>query len=320
MPGVPKLVEIEGLVVAFPTPVGRPGPIVDGVWLEVQERETVAVVGASGSGKSLTILALFGLVPIPGRIVGGRVRLDGVDVRTAREEVLRTLRGRVAGLVQQEPSANFNPVQRLWRGVSEAAARHSLVRGAAERRALAARLLAETGLDNPPAMSEAFPHQLSGGQRQRAAVAAALAAGPRLLVADEPTSALDAVSQAELLRLLARLRHDRGLAVLLVSHDLELAAVVAERIVVLHAGETVEVVDRSRLRRGPAHPYTQALIAGTVPPSSPTDRSRSACRFVASCPRAMPRCRQARPALAASPGRGRVRCFLWHEEAEPPDA
>lgn len=319
MNAVPKLVEIEDLVVTFPTAEGGWRRVVDGVWLDVEDGETVAVVGASGSGKSLTNLALLGLVPAPGQVVRGRVRLNGVDVRTAGDEALCSLRGRVAGLVQQEPSANFNPVQRLWRAVSEAAARHGLAASARDRRVLAASLLAEAGLEDAPAMADAFPHQLSGGQRQRAAVAAALSARPRLLVADEPTSALDTVSQAELLRLLDRLRHDRGLAVLLVTHDLDLATAAGGRIVVLHAGETVEVGERSSLVKGAAHPYTQALLAGSSAPTSPPELSRSRCRFVDACPRAMPRCRQARPALGAGPEGGQVRCFLWSDSAEPAD-
>ncbi|HPC83943.1 MAG TPA: ABC transporter ATP-binding protein [Thermoanaerobaculaceae bacterium] len=315
---MPKLLEIEDLAVAFPTGRGGWKRVVDGVSVEIEEGASLALVGASGSGKSLTCLAALGLVPEGGRIAGGRVRLAGVEVRTAGEEQLRALRGRVASLVQQEPAANFNPVQRLWRAVSEAAARHHLAAGARQRKGLAIRLLAEVGLEDAEAMAEAFPHQLSGGQRQRAAVAAALAAEPRLLVADEPTSALDAVSQVELLQLLARLRRDRGLGVLLVTHDLELAAAAAERMAVLHAGETVEIGASARLMQGPAHPCTQALVAGNGSASAPREPERSRCRFLAACPRAMPRCRQARPALAAGPEGGSVRCFLWHDEAEPP--
>ena len=313
---MPTLAVIEDLVVAFPDTEGRRRLVVDGVWLDVEDGETVAVVGASGSGKSLTILALLGIVTAPGEVVHGHVRLVGVDVRAADEATLCGLRGRTAGLVQQEPSANFNPVQRLWRPVSEAAKRHGLVSGVRERRALAADLLAEVGLEDAPAMVDAFPHQLSGGQRQRAAVAAALAARPHLLVADEPTSALDSVSQAELLRLLGRLRHERGLAVLVVTHDLELATATGGRMLVLHAGETVEVGESVRLAKGPAHPYTQALLAGRVVPSAPAELSRSRCRFVDGCPRAMPRCRQARPALADGLEGGLVRCFLWSDTAE----
>lgn len=319
MSGVPKLAEIEDLAVAFPGVDGEWRRVVDGVRLDIEGGETVAVVGASGSGKSLTLMSLLGLVPPPGKVAAGRVRLAGVDVRTAGDAALRSLRGGVAGLVQQEPSANFNPVQRLWRGVTEAAARHGRVRRAAERRALATRLLAEMGLEDAPAAADSYPHQLSGGQRQRAAVAAALAAGPRLLLADEPTSALDAVSQAELLRLLGRLRHDRGLAVLLVTHDLELAAAAAERIVVLHAGETVEIGAPARLLDGPAHPFTQALLAGAAAPATHPALSRSSCRLAAACPRAMDRCREARPALTAGPEGRHVRCFLWSDEVEPAD-
>lgn len=323
MSGVSRLVEVEDLSVAFPDGDGTPVRVVDGVHLAVDTGEMVALAGASGSGKSLTALAVLGLVPEPGRVVGGLVRLHGVDVRTASDATLRGIRGRVAALVQQEPSANFNPVLRLWAQVSEAAARHRLVRGTSVRRALAGRLLGEVGLEEPEALARAYPHQLSGGQRQRAAVAAALAADPLVLLADEPTSALDSVSQAELLRLLARLLAERGLGVLLITHDLDLAVMGADRLVVLHAGETVEDGPRAQVLAGPAHPYTQVLLvaggAGSRRAGGSNATERSRCRFVDACPRAMPRCRRLRPALAPGPGGRRVRCFLWSDDAEQVD-
>ncbi|MCU0290539.1 MAG: ABC transporter ATP-binding protein [Thermoanaerobaculaceae bacterium] len=315
------IVEIENLAAAFPAADGTQQRVLDGVNLRVEEGQTVAVVGESGSGKSMTALALLGLLPPPARVLGGRLRLGGVDIRSAPEHELQGLRGRLAGLVQQDPAAAFDPVRRLWPQVSEAATRHRVVRTRTERRALAERLLAEVGLDDPEGLAGAFAHQLSGGQRQRAAIAAALSAGPRLLVADEPTSALDSVSQAAVLHLLARLRDGRGLALLLITHDLRLAAGVAEHIVILHAGETVERGPRPEVLDRPAHPYTGGLLAGHVAPrdggSDGDGPTRTACGFAPRCPRVMARCREARPALAPLEDRRDVRCFLWSDATEP---
>lgn len=323
MNGVSALVEIENLAVAFPAADGTLQRVLDGVSLRVEEGQTVAVVGESGSGKSMTALALLGLLPPPARVLGGRLSVGGVDIRTAPEDVLQGLRGRSAGLVQQDPAAAFDPVRRLWPQVSEAATRHGLVRTRGERLALATRLLAEVGLDDPAGLAGAYGHQLSGGQRQRAAIAAALSARPRLLVADEPTSALDSVSQAAVLRLLARLRDERGLTLLLITHDLRLAGAVADQITILLAGETVEDGPHQQVLDSPAHPYTRCLLAGEVPPppggGAGSHLAPAACRFAPRCPRVMARCRAARPALTAHQDGRHVRCFLWGEAPEPGD-
>lgn len=320
MIGMSAMVEIKDLAIGFPEADGTMRRVADGVSVRVDEGQSVAVVGESGSGKSLTTLALLGLLPDGARVLGGSLRVAGVEVRLASEGVLQGLRGRVVGLVQQDPGAAFNPVRRLWPQVSEAATRHRLVRSRGERLELAERLLGEVGLDDPRALASAFPHQLSGGQRQRAAIAAALSAGPRLLLADEPTSALDSISQSEVLRLLDHLRDERGLTLLAITHDLRLAAVMAGSITVLHAGETVERGPRRRVLEGPAHPYTRGLLAGdiTARPAGVAGgrQARQACRFAPRCPRVMPRCHQARPALMPLPGNREVRCFLWNEASE----
>ncbi|HNX52033.1 MAG TPA: ABC transporter ATP-binding protein [Thermoanaerobaculaceae bacterium] len=314
------MVEIEDLAIGFPEANGTMRRVADGVSVAVEEGQSVAVVGESGSGKSLTALALLGLLPGAARVLGGSLRVAGVEVQSASEGVLQGLRGRVVGLVQQDPGAAFNPVRRLWPQVSEAATRHRLVRSRAERLDLAVRLLGEVGLEEPREMADAFPHQLSGGQRQRAAIAAALSARPRLLLADEPTSALDSISQSAILRLLAHLGDERGLTLLTITHDLRLAAVMAGTITVLHAGETVERGPRQRVLEGPAHPYTRGLLTGEIAarPAGVAGghQARQACRFASRCPRVMPRCHEARPALSPLPGNRVVRCFLWSEASE----
>jgi oligopeptide/dipeptide ABC transporter ATP-binding protein len=323
------LAEVSNLAVAFPEGPERWRRVVDGASLRVDGPEAVGLVGESGSGKTLSALSLVRLVPEPGRIVAGSVRLDGIDVRAAAETTLDRLRGGVVGLVFQEPSLALNPVRSVATQVAEAGRLH-LGEGAAATGARVERLLAEVGLD-AASVGRAFPHQLSGGQRQRVLIAAALSGEPRLLVADEPTAALDAVARRELLELLGRLRRDRGLGLLLVSHDLGTVARATDRITVLYAGETVESGPTAAVLQEPLHPYTGGLIAArpdggaasgpwpTIPgrPPRPAEWG-GGCRFVSRCPRAMARCAGSRPALVGlSPGRA-VRCFL-HADDEASD-
>jgi oligopeptide/dipeptide ABC transporter ATP-binding protein len=325
---VPPIAELQGLAVAFPRGGGWTR-VVDGVSLTVEEGETVGLVGESGCGKSIAALALVRLVPEPGRIVSGSVRLVGEDVVAADERRLCALRGAVAGFLFQEPAQALDPVRAVGWQVSEAARIHLALR-AAPAAALARELLVEVGLERPDDLARAYPHQLSGGQRQRVLLACALAARPRLLIADEPTTALDTVSQKRFAELLVSLREKRGMAMLFISHDLALVGRLADRVTVLYAGETVEVAPRSDLFGDPLHPYTRALLntapraegAGSVRPAAiPGEVPRAGewargCRFAPRCPEAFERCRAAHPALTERPGGRRVRCFLVSEEEE----
>jgi len=326
---VRAIVEVTNLAVAFPDPAAGWRRVVDGVTLEVAEGEAMGVVGESGCGKTLTGLAVVGLVPEPGRVVGGSVRLDGEDVLAADERRLCALRGGVAGFIFQEPAQALNPVKSVASQVTEAARLHGNAPASRTSR-LAASLLAEVGLEDLDRVAHSYPHQLSGGQRQRVLLAAALAAGPRLLIADEPTSALDTVSQVKMVELLQTLHETRRLSLLFVSHDLALVGRVVGRITVLYAGETVEVAGRDALFRAPLHPYTQALLATrpaeadgaprrfpTVPGRVPAAREWGAgCRFAPRCPRAFDRCRRARPGLTELPDSRKVRCFLQGDAEE----
>ena len=325
---MPAIVEVEGLVVEFPDPSGGRRRVVDGVALAVREGEAMGVVGESGCGKTLTALALVGLVPEPGTVAGGAVRVGGTDVVAAGEAALCALRGGVVGLVLQEPAQALNPVRSVAEQVCEAARLHRGLPRKGEC-ALAERLLAEVGLEDPRRAARSFPHQLSGGQRQRVLLAAALSADPPVLVADEPTSALDTISQQRMVELLQELRSRRRLTLVFVSHDLALVGRLVDRVTVLYAGETVEVADRAALFDEPRHPYTRALlearpdagvapgqpfptVAGSVPKAGEWGR---ACRFAPRCPLAFDRCRTARPALTAESGR-LVRCFLAGDAEE----
>lgn len=249
-----SLLDISGLTVAFGA-----RRVVDDVSLSIERGETVALVGESGSGKSSVALSILGLLP-SGGTASGRIVLDGVDVARADKAALRRLRGGVAGMVFQEPMTSLNPLTRIGRQVAEAIALHTPLRGAVlQARVIAA--LAEAGFADVAGRLQAFPHQLSGGQRQRVMIAMALACDPPLLIADEPTTALDVTIQAQILDLLAREKARRGLAMLLVSHDLHIVERHADRVCVMKDGVIVETGSVARVFAAPQHPYTKMLLA-----------------------------------------------------------
>jgi len=319
-----RLLEVSNLRVSFPAAGARVAPV-DGVSFGIARGETLALVGESGSGKSLSSLALLQLIPAPGRIEpGSAVRLADLDLLALRGEALRQVRGRRIGMVFQDPAASLNPVLTIGAQISETIRAHLPV-SAAEARSRTERLLEEVGLADGTARYLSYPHQLSGGMRQRVMIAIALAAEPELLVADEPTSALDVTVQAQILALLDRLKAARGMAMLLITHDLGVVAGRADRVAVMYAGQIVEEAPTPRLFSEPAHPYTRGLLAslprlrgpklplvaipGTVP--VPGDWP-TGCRFRPRCPYAMPAC-GSQPPLITLPAGQLTRCWL----AEP---
>ncbi|WP_036332367.1 ATP-binding cassette domain-containing protein [Modestobacter caceresii] len=253
------LLQVRDLTVGFG---GR--PVVAGVSFDLAAGERVALVGASGSGKTLTTLALLGLLPADA-VVTGSVRVDGTEVVGAAERELRPLRGPVTALVPQDPGTSLNPQVRVGRQVAAPLRRAGVRRSAAASRA--AVLLAEMRL--PAGSGRRFPVQLSGGQRQRAALALALAAGPRLLVADEPTSALDATAQHGVLAVLGRATRERGAGLLLVTHDLAAAATTCDRVLVLAEGHLLADGPLREVLAGHAHPAVRALVEATAALSPP---------------------------------------------------
>jgi ABC-type dipeptide/oligopeptide/nickel transport system ATPase component len=255
------LLSVRNLAVSFPAPGALASRPVDGVNLDLDRGETLALVGASGCGKTLTTLALLRLVAPPGRVMpGSEVRFDDQDVLAMDDRSLRAFRGGKAGMVFQDPGASLNPVLSIGAQLIEAIRAHlPLSRTDARTRAVA--LLGEVGFPDPSDRLGAFPHQLSGGLRQRVMIAIALAADPALLIADEPTSALDVTVQAQILDLLDALRQRRGLGLLLVTHDLAIAAERATRVAVMHAGRIVESAPTATLFREPASSHTQDLLA-----------------------------------------------------------
>ena len=245
------MLTIEHLTVAF-----GPKTVVDDVSLTLHPGETLALVGESGSGKSLTALSALRLLP-DAATATGRVIVDGVDMLTADETTLKHVRGGTAGIIFQEPMTSLNPLHRLGRQVAEAMRLH----GRHPTRQSVAALLARVGFPDAESRLDAFPHQLSGGQRQRVMIAMALANDPKLLIADEPTTALDVTIQAGILDLLAAEKRRRGLALLLISHDLNVVRRVADRIAVMKDGRLVETGRVGAVFRAPKHAYTRALIA-----------------------------------------------------------
>ncbi|MES2713794.1 MAG: dipeptide ABC transporter ATP-binding protein [Pseudomonadota bacterium] len=249
------LLEVRDLAVAFGAK-----RVVEGVSFHVEQGETVALVGESGSGKSVTALSCLQLLPAAGSNPAGSIMLDGVDVLRAPERELQRLRGGVAGMVFQEPMTSLNPLHSIGRQVGEAVTLHRPLSGAALR-ARVIELLTRAGFPGAEARLAAFPHQLSGGQRQRVMIAAALANDPKLLIADEPTTALDVTIQAQILELLARLKRELSMAMLLITHDLAIVRRHADRVVVMKDGIAVEQGRVAEVFARPAHEYTRMLLA-----------------------------------------------------------
>jgi peptide/nickel transport system ATP-binding protein len=233
---------------------------VDGVSFSLERSETLAIVGESGCGKSVTALSLMRLVADPpGRIVGGSIRLDGLDLLGLDAAAMRKVRGKEISMIFQEPMTSLNPVMTIGRQIGEALMLHEDI----SRKAATARvveMLKLVGIPEPQQRVKEYPHQLSGGMRQRAMIAMALACNPKVLIADEPTSALDVTIQAQILELIAKLRRELGTAVILITHDLGVVAETAERVVVMYAGRKVEEAGVDELFANALHPYTRGLM------------------------------------------------------------
>jgi peptide/nickel transport system ATP-binding protein/oligopeptide transport system ATP-binding protein len=321
-PSVPALLEIRDLRVSF---AGEGGelPAVRGVSLRVGRGETLALVGESGCGKSVTALALMRLLD-PNARVSGSLRFRGEELAALDDAGMRRIRGAEIGMIFQEPMTSLNPVFRIGDQIGEVLELHRGLDRAAARGA-AIELLTRVRIPDPERRAEQFPHELSGGMKQRVMIAMALACDPALLIADEPTTALDVTIQAQILELLRALRQDAGMAILLITHDLGVVAQFADRVAVMYAGEIVEEGAVRELFRRPLHPYTRALlralprpgrrgrldaIEGTVP--SPRELPPG-CAFSARCEEVLARCAGEPPPLALPEGRP-VRCWL-HERA-----
>jgi oligopeptide/dipeptide ABC transporter ATP-binding protein len=314
------LLEVDDLAVRFKTLRGEVYAV-NGVDLAVDSGETVALVGESGCGKSVTALAILGLLGRTAQITGGEVRFDGRDLVRCPEGELRRLRGASISMIFQDPMTSLNPVMTIGAQIREILEVHTALRGA-DARSRAVELLEEVGIPDAARRAEQYPHQFSGGMRQRAVIAIAIACNPRLLIADEPTTALDVTVQAQILSLMRRLIADHGMALLLITHDLGVVADTCATTNVMYGGRVVESATTRQLFRAPAHPYTVALLRSI--PALDGDRKvrltaiagqppvlRSApvgCTFAPRCPRALDRCRSDAPVLEPT-GDGRVACW-----------
>jgi peptide/nickel transport system ATP-binding protein len=301
------LLEVRDLSTSFAVE-GRELVAVDGVSFELQPGSTLAIVGESGCGKSVTALSIMGLVAPPGR-VEGEIRFEGTDLRKLSASALRELRGNRLSMIFQEPMTSLNPAFTVGDQIAEVLLRHRAV-SREDARARAIELLRQVHVPSPEARFDDYPHRLSGGMRQRVMIAMALACEPRLLIADEPTTALDVTIQAQILDLMRALREETGAAIILITHDLGVVAELADEVAVMYAGRIVERASVARLFAEPQHPYTVGLL-GSIPRLD-LDQSRlpaieglvpnpleriAGCRFHPRCPFAIARCREEYPPL-----------------------
>lgn len=300
---------------------GRRLHVVRGVDLVLRRGEVTGLIGESGSGKTMTGLALLRLEPERSALTARAMRAGGIDLLRAGPAALRALRGGTIGMIFQDPAGAFNPARRIAWHAREVLRRHG--RGAAWQAAAAA-MLAEVEIADAARVLAAYPHQLSGGMLQRVLIALVLAAGPAVVVADEPTTNLDNIVERQILRLFRSLKHRGGAAFLFITHDMTVAAALCDRVAVMYAGELIETGAATALFETPKHPYTVALIATAralqggagrlpeLPGESPSPAApRTGCAFAPRCPSVMPACSEAPiPDILLQEGR-RVRCLLY---------
>src|SRR5712672_1016101 len=324
------LLEIENLQTHFRTPDGV-NRAVDGVSFAVECGETVAIVGESGCGKSVTANSILRLVPQPPGKIAGQIRFEGIDLLALSERAMRDIRGNHISMVFQEPMTSLNPVLTVGGQIAETLRLHQrLGRKAVHERAV--EMLALVGIPEPRRRLSEYPHQLSGGMRQRVMIAMALACNPKLLIADEPTTALDVTIQAQILQLMLDLKRRVGAAIVLITHDLGGRAEIAERVMVMYAGRKVEEAPVAELFRSPRHPYTQGLLGAVpklgssltgaarrlaeIPGQVPSLKKRiEGCVFAGRCPLATDLCREVAPGLEEKGPRHIAACHYAPKEA-----
>ena len=318
----PPILEVSGLKVHFGSDEGTIRAV-DGVDLIVQEHETVAVVGESGCGKSLTALALARLVSGPGLSQSGVIRVAGADVMGLSESSLRQLRGATISYIFQDPMAFLNPVMTVGEQIAEVIRLHRNVPCVTDE---VVRVLKRVGIPQPETRRMSYPHEFSGGMQQRVMIAMALACHPRIVVADEPTTALDVTIQAQIFDLLNDLRDTLNMAVLLITHNLGLVARNASRVYVMYAGQIVETGPVPAVLKKAAHPYTRGLIAAVPRMNRPVERMvgiegcvphparlPKGCRFHPRCPYAGDGCRNTEPVMQTVEEGHEVRCHSWKQ-------
>lgn len=320
------ILQVKDLRTYFYT-AGKEIPAVDGVSFSVRRGETLCVVGESGCGKSATSMSVMQLIAVPpGKYVSGEILFEGQNLLGRSSREMNRIRGKDISMIFQEPMTALNPVQRIYRQISEAILAHEKV-SKTEAKARSIQLLKMVGVPDAERCAASYPHQLSGGMRQRVMIAMAFACKPKLLIADEPTTALDVTIQAQILALIKQLKDEYGMSVLFITHDLGVVAEIAQRVAVMYSGRIVEEADTEALFREPLHPYTRGLlnciprvdrredslnvITGQVP--NPANFP-SGCRFHPRCPDCMEQCRRESPELIDLGGR-KVACHrVAHNE------
>jgi len=312
-----NVLEIENLAVEFPSSAGLLRAV-DGVSLTLKAGEVLGIVGESGSGKSVAMLAAMGLVPYPGHVTADRLALNGRDLLTLSDAERRAVSGKDIAMIFQEPATSLNPCYTVGFQIMETLRVHEgLDRKAAKQRTI--ELLAQVGIPSPQDRINSFPHQMSGGMNQRVMIAMAIACNPKVLIADEPTTALDVTIQAQILDLLISLQRERGMALILITHNMGVVSEVAQRVAVMYAGQVMEERPAADLFADPQHPYTAALLAArpesrvggrlaTIPGNVPSLMDRpSGCLFSPRCAYATALARDVRPDLRPWKN-GAIRC------------
>ncbi len=319
------LLRVEDLRVAFDAPAGRVDVLV-GVGLTVADGEILGIVGESGSGKTVTALSILQLLRRPGRVVGGRALFRGVDLLSLDARAMRAVRGGMISMIFQNPRSSLNPVFNVGKVLREVLRVHSGA-GGSQAASRAMGLLGDVGIPDPESILRRYPHQLSGGMAQRVMIALALASSPHLLLADEPTTALDVTIQHQIITLLSRLRAERRLAQVIITHNLGVIAELCDRVAVMYAGMIVEEAPVEAIFDEPCHPYTHGLLAAraradreddlaSIPGQVPDlGRRPAGCPFHPRCMHARDVCVEVRPPLEEAGARRRVACHLWKELA-----
>ena len=317
------VLQVKNLKTYFYTEGGMV-PAVDGLDFELGKGETLAIVGESGCGKSVTSLSVLRIVPTPpGKILDGEILYKGEDLLKKSEREMRAIRGNEISMIFQEPLTSLNPVFTIGKQITDILRMHQ---GMNKKQAYekAVEMLAKVRIPSPEKVVNDYPHQLSGGMRQRVMIAMALACNPGILIADEPTTALDVTIQAQIMHLLCDLKKDRDTSIILITHDLGVVAQIAENVMVMYAGQAVEYADVKSIFKEPLHPYTKGLlkslpvlgeekdelysIKGNIP--SPKDYPQG-CRFSPRCDQACEKCRKEPPPLTVLPDGRKVRCWNY---------
>lgn len=326
-PALAELIRVEGLSTSFATEDGLV-QAVNHIDFTVQRGETLGIVGESGCGKSVTSLSVMRLIAPPGRIDAGHIFFEGEDLLKKSEAEMRRLRGNEISMIFQEPMTSLNPVYTIGDQISEAIVLH-LHKSRREATNLAIEMLRKVGIPVPEKRVHEYPHQLSGGMRQRVMIAMALSCNPKLLIADEPTTALDVTIQAQILELMKGLKDEFGMSIMIITHDLGVIAEMADRVVVMYAGQIVESGTVQQIFERPAHPYTEGLLRSIPRLDQPKGKLHviegvvpnplhmpTGCAFSPRCPYVQERCRTGQPELVSVAGGQMMRCVVPLAERE----